>query len=174
MRRFMLLVLLSLAACGPNSNMVQQPKYQDEQTSGLFANGVVEQPPVEGTVARGTATFESEITTPPPLSDQLLARGQERYAIYCAPCHGTGGDGDGMVVRRGFPPPPSLHEARLRAAPTGYMVKVASEGYGIMYPFRARIAPADRWAIEAYIRALQLSRHVEAVSLPEDLREQLP
>jgi mono/diheme cytochrome c family protein len=174
MKRLLLFAPLVLTACGPNSNMVQQPKYQDEETSSLFANGVVEQPPVEGTVARGTAAFEREAATPPPLSDQLLARGQERYAIYCAPCHGAGGDGDGMVVRRGFPAPPSLHEARLRAAPTGYMVKVMSAGYGTMYPFRARIAPADRWAIEAYIRALQLSRNVEAASLPDELRERLP
>jgi mono/diheme cytochrome c family protein len=154
--------------------MVQQPKYQDEQTSALFANGVVEQPPVDGTVARGTQAQEKELATPPRLSAELLARGRERYGIFCAPCHGAGGDGDGMVVQRGFPRPPSLHEARLRNASTGYFVKVIGDGYGVMYPFKARVAPTDRWAIEAYIRALQLSRDVQAANLPDDLRKQLP
>lgn len=96
---------------------------------------------------------------PMPITPALLARGRERFNIYCAPCHSQAGDGDGMVVRRGFPAPPSYHTDRLRNAPDSHFYEVISNGYGVMYPYADRIAPEDRWAITAYIRALQLSQH---------------
>ena len=89
----------------------------------------------------------------------MLARGQERFAIYCAVCHGHAGEGNGMIVQRGFPQPPSLHEQRLRDAPVGHFFDVMTNGYGVMYSHASRVAPEDRWAIAAYIRALQLSQH---------------
>lgn len=102
---------------------------------------------------------------PPPLTLALLQRGQQRFRIYCTPCHSELGDGKGMVVRRGFPHPPSYHEQRLVQAPTRHFYDVITHGYGAMYSFAARVAPDDRWAIAAYIRALQLSQHAS----PDDL-----
>jgi mono/diheme cytochrome c family protein len=96
---------------------------------------------------------------PLPITTALLARGQQRFNIYCAPCHGRSGDGAGMIVQRGFPAPPSYHTDRLRNAPDSHFYQVISDGYGTMYPYADRITPHDRWAIVAYIRALQLSQH---------------
>lgn len=96
---------------------------------------------------------------PLPLTKALLARGQQRFDIYCAPCHGRSGDGAGMVVQRGFPAPPNFHTDRLRQAPDSHFYQVISDGYGVMYPYADRITPRDRWAIVAYVRALQLSQH---------------
>lgn len=101
----------------------------------------------------------SSYANPLPMTKALLARGQQRYDIYCAPCHGRSGDGAGMIVQRGFPAPPSYHTDRLRSAPDSHFYQVISDGYGVMYPYADRIAPHDRWAIVAYIRALQLSQH---------------
>jgi mono/diheme cytochrome c family protein len=103
----------------------------------------------------------------------LLARGQQRFGIYCAPCHGFGGDGDGMIVQRGMPRPPSFHSARLRTAPDAHFMAVITQGYGVMYSYADRVAPRDRWAIIAYIRALQLSRNAPVAELPEALRKRL-
>jgi len=102
---------------------------------------------------------------PVPVTEALLARGRERFEIYCSPCHGYGGRGDGMIVRRGFPPPPSYHTPRLRQAPSPHFYAVITHGYGAMYSYAARVAPADRWAIVAYIRALQLSEHTPVALL---------
>jgi len=107
---------------------------------------------------------------PVPVTLDTLRRGRERYDIYCAPCHSVSGDGDGMVVRRGFPAPRTLHSDRLRSAPDSYLYGVISEGYGVMYPFADRIAPRDRWAIVAYLRALQLSQHARLDDVPADER----
>jgi mono/diheme cytochrome c family protein len=101
----------------------------------------------------------STYASPLPVTKALLVRGQQRYNIYCAPCHGRSGDGAGMVVQRGFPAPPSYHTQRLRHAPDSHFYQVISNGYGVMYPYADRIAAHDRWAIVAYIRALQLSQH---------------
>jgi mono/diheme cytochrome c family protein len=102
---------------------------------------------------------ETHYANPLPTTMALLQRGQQRFDIFCAPCHGRSGTGDGMIVRRGFPAPPSYHTERLRNAPDSHFYQVISDGYGVMYPYADRIAPADRWAIVAYIRALQLSQH---------------
>jgi len=101
----------------------------------------------------------SSYANPLPLTKALLTRGQQRYDIYCAPCHGRSGDGAGMVVQRGFPAPPSYHTDRLRRAADSHFYQVISDGYGVMYPYADRITPHARWAIVAYIRALQLSQH---------------
>ncbi len=115
---------------------------------------------------------------PLPVSAALLSRGRERFDIYCAPCHSRLGDGDGMIVRRGFPAPPSYHTERLRAAPDSHFYQVITRGYGAMYPYADRVTPEDRWAIVAYIRALQLSQHAPASLLSaaelQRLREQGP
>ncbi len=105
---------------------------------------------------------------------RLLERGRQRFDIFCAPCHGPVGDGDGMIVRRGFPHPPSYHGARLRAAPASHFLDVITHGHGVMYSYAARVAPADRWAIIAYIRALQLSRGGVALAAVPEARERLP
>jgi mono/diheme cytochrome c family protein len=116
---------------------------------------------------------EAAQANPYPVTLQLLRRGQERYTIYCLPCHSALGDGDGRVVRRGFPAPPSYHSERLRAAPDRHLYEVITHGYGVMYPYADRVEPSDRWAIVAYIRALQLSQHADAASLPPELRAHL-
>lgn len=117
-------------------------------------------------LARGAAG-ERTYANPLPLSQVLLERGRDRYDIYCAPCHGLAGDGDGIIARRGFPAPPSYHIGRLRAAPDNHFYQVISDGYGVMYPYADRVAPPDRWAIVAYIRALQLSQHAPRGQLAE-------
>ena len=101
------------------------------------------------------------------------ARGRERYGIYCSPCHGLSGHGDGIIVSRGFPAPPSYHSDRLRSADAQHVFDVISNGYGVMYSYAARVEPRDRWAIVAYIRALQQSQHTDIAEVPE-LRSKLP
>lgn len=111
---------------------------------------------------------------PPPMSAQLLQRGRQRFDIFCAPCHGLAGQGDGMVARRGFPSPPSYHIDRLRNAPDAHFFSVITHGYGAMYPYADRVPVNDRWAIIAYIRALQLSQHATVDDVPVGERGKLP
>ena len=110
---------------------------------------------------------------PFPITKEVLLRGQERFDIYCAPCHGRTGYGDGMIVRRGFSAPPSYHEARLRKASVGHFFDVITNGFGAMYPYGDRITPEDRWAIIAYIRALQLSQDASLNDVPASKRATL-
>ncbi len=105
-----------------------------------------------------------------PIDEKLLERGESRYKIYCTPCHGLQGDGNGMIVMRGMKRPPSYHIDRLRQSPNGYYFDVITNGFGSMYSYSAQISPKDRWAIIAYIRALQLSRNAKASELPESVR----
>jgi mono/diheme cytochrome c family protein len=105
-----------------------------------------------------------------PITRAVLDRGRERYDIFCAVCHGRTGEGNGMIVQRGFPSPPSYHITRLRNAPPGYLYYVITNGYGVMYSYASRVQPADRWAIVAYIRALQLSRDGTLNDVPPDER----
>ncbi len=135
-------------------------------------------PPVSGVdaqgkpLAQGGPAAQTGYVNPLPITPQLLARGQERFDIYCAPCHSRAGDGDGMIARRGFPHPPSYHTDALRNAPDSHFYDVITNGYGAMFPYAARINPHDRWAIVAYIRALQLSQHAPASDLSaQDLQK---
>lgn len=149
--------LLLLAACHQNLSMSDQHKGDEWERSDLFRNGRVVQEPPPGAVAR-EADMRDLSAQRPPMSLALVKRGQERFNIFCSACHGYAGDGDGMVVQRGFPHPPSFHEPRLIAAPDAHFVDVITNGHGVMYSYADRVPVADRWAITAYIRALQKSR----------------
>jgi mono/diheme cytochrome c family protein len=118
-------------------------------------------------------TGPQQVPNPYPITAQLLHRGRERFDIYCSPCHSPVGDGDGRVVRRGFPAPPSYHSERLRNAPDSHFYAVITNGYGAMYSYASRVPPADRWAIVAYIRALQLSQHAGLDDVPPPQRARL-
>ena len=119
----------------------------------------------DGRPLSGATAYGAAARIPLPLTRELLARGRERFDIFCAPCHSRLGDGDGPIVRRGFPAPPSFHTERLRGAPDSHFYAVITHGYGLMYPYADRVAANDRWAITAYIRALQLSQHAPASDL---------
>jgi mono/diheme cytochrome c family protein len=171
MTRLLLLGLLLLGAC--DDDMADQQKLEPYEASTVFPNGTAQQTPVPGTVARGDLALETTLAERPPMTAGLLKRGQERFDAYCSPCHGRAGDGQGVVVQRGFPSPPSYHIERLRDAPDRHIMDVIRNGYGVMYPYAARVAPADRWAIAAYIRALQLSQHAALEELPQEDRQKI-
>lgn len=119
----------------------------------------------------GIVEYDKRTQTPvPPVTFALIARGQERFRIYCTPCHSELGDGNGMIVQRGFPPPPSYHSDRLRHAPVRHFYDVMTNGYGVMYSFASRVQPIDRWAIAAYIRALQRSQDAHVADVPDKER----
>lgn len=143
---------------GLDLSMRDQPRYGTYAAAGLWDDGAAARPLPAGVVAQGDLQRLAALRTPPPVTPALLRRGRQRYEIYCAPCHGLAGFGDGMIVERGFPQPPSYHSDRLRQAPASHFVDVITNGYGVMYPYAARVEPTDRWAIAAYIRALQLAR----------------
>ena len=158
----------SLTSC--RKGMVDQQHLKPLAEDNFFPDGRGSRVPPAHTIARGQLRDDEQFYTgkigpqlaanfPMPVTRQLLERGQERFNIYCAVCHGPTGEGNGMIVQRGFPQPPSFHEQRLRDAPPGHFVDVITNGYGVMYPYASRVAPEDRWAITAYIRALQLSQH---------------
>ena len=161
MRRAVLLAAAFLALSGCD-DMTSQPKQK------VYAPLVAPAKTPDHTVQ-----FEDKPATPPPLTLALLERGQARFRIYCTPCHSELGDGHGMVVQRGFPAPPSYHIERLRAAPVEHFYDVMTHGYGAMYSYANRVQPADRWAIAAYIRALQLSQHATLADVPADQRDKL-
>ena len=139
--------------------MEEQPRYDTYSKADIFPNGSSAQQPPDGTVLQSALAYQAALTNPPKVDQALLQRGKQQFEIFCAPCHGFDGDGDGMVVRRGFPAPPSYHSAALMKAPASHFIDVITNGYGVMYSYADRVAPADRWAIVAYIRALQLSKH---------------
>ena len=159
---------LSLAGC--HQNMAEQPKLLPDQKNHDFPDLQVDRKPVAHTVPRGPVDDDSvfytgttggvpAMTFPLPVTLDLVKHGQEAFDINCSACHGRDGYGDGIVVQRGFPKPPSFHSDRLRNAPVGHYFDVITNGYGVMYPFGSRVNPADRWAIISYIRALQLSQN---------------
>jgi hypothetical protein len=171
--------MLLLAGCSLKQDMALQPKNRPLSPSDFFADGRSERPLVENTVARGSladdALFVSKDSNsfPLPVTQETLERGEGRYKIFCTPCHGLQGDGNGMVAMRGMKHPPTFHLERLRQSPNGYFYDVITNGFGAMYSYSAQIPPRDRWAIIAYVRALQLSRNAKVSELPADLREKV-
>ena len=170
------------AAC--RQDMHDAPRYEPLEASTFFADGRSSRVLVENTVARGqlredellyTGRVGGRLTTafPMPVTTDVMARGQERFNVFCAPCHGRTGDGTGMIVQRGFRQPPSYYEERLVNAPVGYLFDVMTSGFGAMQDYAAQVPVADRWAIAAYIRALQLSRRGTVNDVPADRREEL-
>ena len=173
---------LALAGCSDmmlRQDMADQPKNRPLSPSPFFADGRSGRPLIENTVARGA--IENDVLNvskefagyPLPVDRQLLERGEDRYKIFCTPCHGLQGDGNGMIAMRGMKHPPSYHIDRLRQAPNGYFYDVISNGFGAMYSYSERISPHDRWAIIAYVRALQLSRNAKAGDLGEAVRQKV-
>jgi mono/diheme cytochrome c family protein len=177
-------LLVALAPGCSEQDMVIQPKLKPYQESAFFADGQSSRPLVAGTIARGQLRVDRAYYSgksgdllvdkiPARVDRAMLERGGQRYNIYCSPCHSQSGDGRGMIVQRGFPPPPSFHERRLLDAPSGHYFNVISNGYGAMYSYASRIPPDDRWAIVAYIRALQLSQHATLDDVPARERPRL-
>jgi hypothetical protein len=164
---------------GCRQDMADQPKNTPLSPSSFFADGRSERPLIDNTVPRGSLADDALFIPkdsnafPLPLTKELMDRGQGRYKIFCTPCHGLQGDGNGMVVMRGMHRPPSYHQVRLREAPNGYIFDVITNGFGFMQGYSAQIPPRDRWAIVAYVRALQLSRNAPVSELPPDLRQKL-
>jgi hypothetical protein len=171
--------VLPLTACQLKQDMAHQPKARPLAPSEFFTDGRSERPLIENTIARGSLADDTLFVPkdsnsfPLPLSLQLLERGEERYKIFCTPCHGLQGDGNGLVSMRGMKHPPSFHQDRLRQEPNGYIYDVISNGFGSMFGYAAQVPPRDRWAIIAYLRALQLSRNAHVADLPSDVREKL-
>ena len=152
-----LVLFLLLAGCGQNLRMTDQRKYAEWEHGRLFRNGRVVQAPPAGTVSRSVGSPDP-MAQRPSMSLALVQRGRERFEIFCTPCHGRSGDGNGIVVQRGFPRPPDYTAPRLVNAPDRYFFDVITNGHGAMYSYADRVPPKDRWAITAYIRALQRSR----------------
>jgi mono/diheme cytochrome c family protein len=176
------LVAFMLAGC--RLDMHLQPKYLPYEPSHFFRDGRSERPPVPGTVARGHLRLDDLLYTrqehgavsnrfPFPITKADLDRGREQYNVFCTPCHDYTGSGNGMIVQRGFPKPPSYHIDRLRTAPVGHFFDVMTNGFGEMYSYGSRISPEDRWRIAAYIRVLQLSQHATIQDVPESQRQKL-
>ena len=177
-------VALLLLGGGCRQDMHDQPKYQPLEQSSFFLDQQASRMPVAGTVARGKLRDDTLLYTgkvdgqdallfPFRVDEAVMARGQQRFNIYCSPCHGQTGMGDGMVVRRGYRRPPSFADERLRQAPIGHFFDVMTNGFGAMPDYAAQIKPADRWAIGAYVRALQLSGHATMEDVPTAERGRL-
>jgi len=198
LKNVVLLAALLLAGC--QQKMAGQPSYQPLEASSFFGDGRASRPLVAGTVARGhlqtnVALYTGRKTRAKPIpegqlkgrdenqdfiddfpisvDEQLIRHGRDRYVIYCAVCHDPLGTGRGKIVERGYTRPPTYHQPRLRQAPVGRLFAVISEGYGSMPSYATQIPPEDRWAIVAYLRALQLSQHFAEVDLTDEMRQQL-
>jgi len=166
-----------LLTAGCRLDMQVQPYQRPLVESDFYADKRSERPIIAGTVARGHLDADTYFYTgkigsndgdylPFPVTADVMARGQQRFNIYCSPCHGELGDGNGMIVQRGYKHPPSYHIERLRKAPIGYFFDVMTNGYGAMPDYSQQVQPEDRWAIAAYIRALQLSQHATEADVP--------
>jgi len=178
------MALITLLTLAYRQDMHDQPKYKPQARSVFFGDERVGRPRVPGTVARGHLPGDPALETgkagtafvaavPVPIDLKLLKRGEQRYGIYCSPCHGQVGRGDGTVVRRGYRPPPSFHIDRLRAQPAGYFFDVITAGFGAMPDYAAQVSVPDRWAIVAYVRALQLSQNATVADVPAERRGEL-
>ncbi len=179
---FLLLVVAALllsSAC--HQKMANQAKYDPYEPSDFFADGMSARPRIAGTVARGEADLDPYLETgkvagqdgdgfPFPVTEEVMNRGHQRFDIYCSECHGRLGDGNGMIPSRGYRRPPSFHTPTLRAAKTGHFFDVMTNGFGAMPPYRTMIPSRDRWAIIAYIRALQTSESATIDDVPADKR----
>jgi hypothetical protein len=184
-----LVLAILIFSPGCRSEMYDQARYKPYGATEFFEDGTSARSLVAGTIPRrdprdrnvsSTEAFETGMIAgklvdeiPFPVDRAVLTRGQERYRIFCTPCHGELGDGKGMIVRRGFNPPPSYHTQEVRDKPVGHYFDVMTRGYGTMYSYAARVPARDRWAIAAYIRALQLSQHARSADLPAADRSQL-
>ena len=177
-------VALSSALVACRQDMHDGPRYRPYRASTFFADGSSARVLVANTVARGQLREDEHLYTgkiggqlatefPMPVTSEVMARGQERFNVFCSPCHGRTGDGTGMIVQRGFRQPPSYYEERLVNAPVGYLFDVMTNGFGAMQDYAAQVPVADRWAIAAYIRALQFSRRGTINDVPADRREEL-
>ena len=183
--RALALVASCLVLAGCRQDMHDGPRYEPLEASTFFLNDSSARQPVPNTVARGQLNEDRHLyegvvdgrpaeTFPMPVTADVMARGQERFNVFCSPCHGRTGEGNGMVVQRGFPRrPPSFHEDRLRNAPVGYFFDVMTHGFGLMQDYAAQVPVADRWAIVAYIRALQLSQNATLDQVPANRRGDL-
>ena len=175
---------IGMLLAGCRLDMHVQPKYLPYEPTTFFDDGRSERPVVPGTVARGHLHLDELLYTgkengvladkfPFPITRADLERGRERYNIYCTPCHDYTGGGHGMIVQRGFPPPPSFHIDRLRTAPAGHFFDAMTNGDGSMYSYATRVEPEDRWRIAAYIRALQLSHQATIQDVSGAMRRKL-
>lgn len=183
-RVFASLVVLAALGSGCRQDMHDNPRYDPLEQNTFFADGRSARPLVPNTVPRGFlredellyhGKVNGQLATefPMPVNAGLMLRGQERYNIFCAPCHGRTGSGDGMVVRRGYRAPTSFHDPRLRQAPPGYVFDVITHGFGAMPDYAAQVPVEDRWAIAAYLKALQLSQDATLNDVPADKRAEL-
>jgi cytochrome c553 len=175
---------MGLAGCGVRLDMHVQPKLKPLRESNFWGDDRGSRPLVENTVARGELREDTYYYTgkidgkegdqmPFPATQEVLKRGQERFNIYCTPCHSRTGDGNGMIVQRGFRRPPAYTDPRLLSVPIGHFYDVISNGYGVMPDYAAQVTPHDRWAIAAYIRALQMSQHApQAMAAGQNLNAQ--
>ena len=175
------ILLLNL---GCRQEMYNDAKYRPLEKSDFFDDKMVSRSLVPHTVARDPWRDDDAFNTgktndvyvktlPMPLNEELLHLGQKNFNIYCSVCHGLNGKGNGMIVQRGFPAPSSLHDARLKEAPIGYFFDVMTKGYGVMYSYASRVTPQERWAVAAYIRALQLSHSATLQQVPLAKRTEL-
>lgn len=178
-RRGLYSIILAMAfLAGCRQDMHDQPRFKPLAQSDFYADLRSARPPVEGTVARGPLHDDTYFYTgkfgnnpgdymPFPVTMDVLSRGRERFNIYCSPCHSRLGDGNGMIVQRGFRAPPSYHTERLRKAPLGYFFDVMTNGFGAMPEYATQVPARDRWCIVAYIRALQLSQEATMSAVPQ-------
>ena len=176
--------VLALVSAGCRQDMHDQPKFKPYARSDFYSDERSARPLVAGTIARGHLGADELFETgkvggkptevfPFEITGVVLARGRERYNIYCSPCHGETGQGDGMIVQRGYRKPPSFHQDRLRQAAAGYLFDVTSRGFGAMPDYAAQVPAKDRWAIIAYLRVLQRSQHATLADVPDSERARL-
>lgn len=184
LRTLGLALLLAASASACRQDMHDAVKYEPLEYSAFFKDGRASRPLQSGTIARGQLKEDTLLHTGSdangmsasfafPVTAGVLERGRDRFNIYCSPCHSATGEGNGMVVQRGYKKPPSFHEERLRNMPPGYFVMAMTNGFGVMPSYALQVKPEDRWAITAYIKALQLSRQVSVSDLTAEERTRL-
>lgn len=170
-RALVILPLLVLAGC--DQKMAEMPKRTPLDTSPMFADDAADRPEVAGTVANDADLAPQPVALPAALPLGMLQHGQDRFNVFCSPCHAYDGHGNGRVVQRGFPNPPDLNSPAITALSDRQIFDTVTNGYGVMFPYGGRVSPADRWAIVAYVRALQYADHVPVADLTPALRAKL-